>query len=1649
MADLTAAELDQMIALDEQTPPDQPLDLSQVKRLQAEPLNANLSASELDKMIALDEATPPDQPLDLSKVNERGVFGKISDAIGAGVDWAKEKGKDAALYYQASKDELEQAKIEGLDRPEYFDNPHFRDHALPMVGDRIQADLGISPGWAGHAVGKAFDVLDRVSGTVIGNAVDSIFDTNIMHDPTLDQSLTFPVSFSRELVQRPTEKYVAKGGQALQKSESQTARELGEVVEGLAPASGIVAGVVAPAILDPMYWLQFGTLTKLGKSLEAAAPIESQVLKTILEGAPKAVTPLAEGETTGRLAKNLVEQFEKGQRAAVSIKPPFLPKIDLPANAVTNKMIDLGQQALIAAEMTKFGQQARMFTTFSGLKPVDDAALSHSVTMRAIDQQSQRFVEDVYTKAAHLGVDLRDPKIREDLWKYFETPSRYKGSIPEEKAQVLFEMMDAHRREAWDTAKRANLKTPEFQTWLEEAEAKKADVLFKLESQKVRFPDQADRLDQLAQQEIYRIDEEASKGWGKMSERYVPRGASLENRQMKKAQDMVNSQAEAEEILATAGAFPGGRKTGAHLMERAKFTKDEMNRVLKENNGIDGFFHDDIVASYAEKYRSVMKDVADKEFASQVYGSVGRDQGQWVEIINNAKKAVAEGSTDPNMLRLSKLRLSDVKSMNDSAQNRLRSFSNLTHDIPDAERMMLPGPAKDLMENMIARPDVGAVDSFMRQYMRAWKNNAFFSTGFHLRNTFENTGRAVAVGNTPLDVAKSAATVIMGRDGLVPELNMTRKALFDEYSSMSKGIGLTHFDDAMRENNPMLAVSKKAGQMAEDILVEKGALTRDNAMKRLWGSIKNGAINQKTGEIFQKMKATINPFSKDIGYLADNPFYRFSSKAGENSENVFRFAYYEKLRKEGYNPVSAANKVGSIFMNYEMTREGMKSLQQYVPFANYMVKNAETTMRILAMKPSAALTFGPGGAIERAIHNWNEWDQDGVDQIRNMLGGSYHSDAILGPILSGKDAVFKKKDLLRDVINKIMNSDGKGTGYQTWAKLPSNFHALLQMNPANLNKMSGPLVKMAIALLGVDPFTGKPMQYSGTNQSLWENLSKAAEIATEPVQFRRLQQGLPQALDSLFPEYMKNYENLGLPVGALKLDPNMTLKNDKRSKEALMKLKTLGMGGATKLDLDFFFRSTAMLAAARDELTKGKGQAGREQDSEHYSRALINLKRTYGQIREMRETIDDFNERRVRLGGAPDQNIIETEDNPQPFVPPEPVPETVDEYNEEWGRRQIDMEKQDIEDLMNNREPQGKLEQKRIAANSTFVPEDLPNIGPALSGKEKDKYEAIRIKNEEAFNNIEEFYMGKKGPYYVYDTKTGKQKKQVVALHPHFLPKVWEIARELRVAPEVLLASMAFETGGTFNPGLGTGRMKNPGSKQPKNTAVGLIQFNHATQKGLGRHEKDMHELTQMEQLDYVRDYLKPLLKGKKAVSQSDLYAAILSPGVKRKNVLGPDSTILFEEGSREYKANKPLDLNRDGKVTKGEAAHKLDQWMPPVSAPRRNPSSEFRNPELAQTMDNAVARSPVKFSIDERGKVHAVDAAPHESGQKGLINMVGGIVRSAMPFYQRYADEELKKWGNTPKGRRKVEELLHYELNQSEELYKKPENPQGDLFKL
>lgn len=206
------------------------------------------------------------------------------------------------------------------------------------------------------------------------------------------------------------------------------------------------------------------------------------------------------------------------------------------------------------------------------------------------------------------------------------------------------------------------------------------------------------------------------------------------------------------------------------------------------------------------------------------------------------------------------------------------------------------------------------------------------------------------------------------------------------------------------------------------------------------------------------------------------------------------------------------------------------------------------------------------------------------------------------------------------------------------------------------------------------------------------------------------------------------------------------------------------------------------------------------------------------------------------------------------------------------------------------------------------------------SSKQMQKEAAKKTIREEVIN-----YFKEKGTYDKYD-KDGSLERRIekgigqvkkargLDFHPNTLSeedqdalsnKIIEVAKKHNIEPMKLEQLMMFESGGTLD----------PAKKSGTSSARGLIQFMPKTLKSLGSSTEEAINMTALEQMELVDQYFTKNLRTDKP-TDNDVYMSILYPAAVGKD----QQYVLFKEGTKEYKANKGLDKDNDGNVTKQEA---------------------------------------------------------------------------------------------------------------------------------
>ncbi len=165
--------------------------------------------------------------------------------------------------------------------------------------------------------------------------------------------------------------------------------------------------------------------------------------------------------------------------------------------------------------------------------------------------------------------------------------------------------------------------------------------------------------------------------------------------------------------------------------------------------------------------------------------------------------------------------------------------------------------------------------------------------------------------------------------------------------------------------------------------------------------------------------------------------------------------------------------------------------------------------------------------------------------------------------------------------------------------------------------------------------------------------------------------------------------------------------------------------------------------------------------------------------------------------------------------------------------------------------------------------------------------------------------LGSTYAYSSYEPQGSTLKKDKSQYGKAFLKKVKQIAKRLNCNYRDLLGVMNSESG------------INAAAKNPNGSASGLIQFIESTANSLGTTCAALRRMSPVDQLDYVEKYLQRMksaagFSSNHKLSAGELYALVFLPARAKREVLA-------SSGEAYYAANRGLDKNHDGKITKDE----------------------------------------------------------------------------------------------------------------------------------
>ena len=972
----------------------------------------------------------------------------------------------------------------------------------------------------GRAIGTGMDVLNRVAGTAFSAVADPFID------PTASSEVFDFKSYAMaDRENGPSEypildKYFPVG--------------LGEHV-GYPIGSSIFKNI-AEAIKS----IGGETAEDTAYVIDAFAPgagMASSLIASTIMPLPKVGGLTKAGraaEKIGKLESGVARQFYTGQRG---IGGEFGGAFGFPSKEIilksksAGRLVDKVNQAVTKAELADIRMNplraGRKLMTKSPSPLVNLAVEDMNMALNGVYKYQDDFVKGSYLKSSAMGVDLVDDANRARFYNAIETPGTSKMSG---KDRAVFNYLDGNLRQEVAKTRAAGVPVVE---------------------------------------KAFKVDIKGGAAIDKpnLAQKYVPRNASLDKTQKLMASKTVKRMEDSEKLVnALTDTQYGGKKMGSFQRKRSIMTRNGMNEYMKERYDIDDFFHDDVVLAYGEKIADLQRARIQKEFADKIIGAFGKNADEYSQIVEEAANKVrtqrATGivpTSDDVFMASLQNRMFDskdggafvrYKDLPVPVKNRLTAIGALSGDAKDFKNMKLPEEIADYISDVMYKPNLNEWAEGFLAYQNAMKGFMFANPGYHGRNMVESYGRAMSLGAGTTEHILATAAMTRNKGAFAK--------YYDEFKELNSGLTL-----ASALDDPTKLVRGK-------LLVPKSYAQADNAQKLLFRSFKEIGSKGRWKEFLTDLRAG----KKNI---RDNPLFKFSTEFGNAGENMSRFAVFGTLRQEGYKATEAMRKLNRVFPDYQITREGLRKTQLAAPFANYFIKNAETTLKLLAENPRGLALMGPQGALQRSLENWAGFDPERTYKFKELHGG-WARDTVYTSIMPSADYLEQNPDLVKELLSKFNSQLIPGD--VIWSRLPSNYHALSQLDPRKMHENFGPLIVGLYAATGVDPFTGKELITENTGD---ENIGRAKAFLKEmtgPIVPHAMIPVLQKGMETMFGQYTDSLLKMGLPEQMITgIMGSKAEKAQKKAKKAMTKLKTLWMGGATELDMQAFIQVDVRLKA--------------------------------------------------------------------------------------------------------------------------------------------------------------------------------------------------------------------------------------------------------------------------------------------------------------------------------------------------------------------------------------------------------------------------------------------------------------------------------------
>jgi len=1156
--------------------------------------------------------------------------------IGASGGWEEQEKSIATLTSEAAADTPEkQAEREYLKTPIDWNDPMSVAKSMsvgPTATSAAKAMLAI-PNRV--VIQPAFAALDILASTAaqtagrVGSALNPDLDETVWEafkNPTILKNSRresgLPESFD--------EAYKSAALQGDWRTAKMLLREISPTGHGMDEA------------IDPKIWQDLRDYDKdkapserMGPVLETVARLAVRIGGDPLIGSsffsaiPKNLKNASSIEDGLRLAKEASyaptlgygDAIRKGELAAFQFKLPLTKKPLLNYKGEwAGNMIDAAAPYLESKLLKPF----RPLMTLSGYKDHDSFSYAHEIGRAEANAATNRISEVIGNQAWS-----SDP----DVWRLGDAIKRYGNeeaaikilsrdgtTFAPHQIEAANESIKVHNlveQEIKDMYRNVGLPPPAYLAATPEEQAK---VLKRLGETVDGIPNSAILLDNGT---AFNFSFDRGRGFGR------------------KQSDVVALK-RAEEKATNGMRSSGLMSKPAFQNEREKLSSELYGEVLAKHYGVDP---KDVWGSYQEKIIDDFYEAAtytnDVRFVDSIKGKYGINPANLQEELVNAKFAVKNGTATYRDTKLSRLSETDFVPIDARAFKQKKAFSTIKEEKETVTlfdtSLLYPRDIADRINSVVRTPPSILLAPTAAYIQKNWSKSVLTSFGRVGRQAFENTVKLFSLRVTPKTVLEETAAIFKPDDisiiqNSLPSLTETIWTLGDFYK---KG-GVGKYSPGMFKDKTLMDAPLRMMDFIKEKVKDSGGSTRF----LLAGP--NGKL--------------LDP----INIANNNVVSRTIRGFGDAADSMARKAYFRQLTKDGYSIDQSLRMVNSHLMDFSRNTNLVRKVRYVSPFGNFLIKNIEAIIPIIAQNPGAANALNPyNGSLKRAIEDHSGWDPGASSKIASI--NPFMSHPTLMWVLRGSDKLAED-DILKSTVGdwmrfnnehyiKGMGGDPQApafkqsldSGMQMYLQLPTHITAatdILSLDKLGENLM-GPFITGAIiGITGYDPFLQKMGEFNGTVLEDRERIGKF--LATvNPAQYPKSYNAIANTLAKYSDSFVKAMQH---PMSSTLKDTLRIKLGEDKFKEykiaesalrQIVDFKSMGLMKISKADVHMAMQQISLL--------KKYDKSAKKMESE-YDLAKMNRSDMWEMTRELRhlaadikrnnEIFQDYRAQFKKMGGS-------------------------------------------------------------------------------------------------------------------------------------------------------------------------------------------------------------------------------------------------------------------------------------------------------------------------------------------------------------------------------------------------------------------------------